>query len=647
MPSLFSPAAGALVSTIDRAVLKHSSNSRKTAFNFIVLSTFGGIYLSSKAANEGNLASIIPALAKQLDETSLNNPLMMGQWRNAQGSEKVCSDCIQFMRKYAIPLGGLESSQRLVDLISGAIVAGNNWMYGTNIKEFYNFSKTICVKNLLSGLATNVLGYIPASTASRPILDGVSAAGKVIFPDDETMAARAAGYILQSSYVSQWGNGPAANFDVPDDILQKSIDETQAFFESQGQDQENVREYIRNSYNNLDIDSLRQEPEQTAPDNTVPEFDLGSPSVGETTVQEPQAAPVPQTSVQPQATQQPQAAQTPQDPVKKPAAPKIGKPAQTAPVTATTAQPAQQERPGGLHPTSFDILSHMAVDEDQLRQAFDVLTSGSYALTPYLTTYQPGLTEKAAAQLLDKYTDKASHRPYKVTPGDPHERRSVMTPPIFKIDPSTGIWSKVVVTSMGFPFINFRSPVVMELVRGTKGREIRRAYRQLKKIFRQCRMRNPISTLKAFAQEKYRDCSLNSLVVNAEELLVARPGMPVSASVVDPYSTGTVTKGAASIPTEFLMSFYNVLSPVSASREYAALSGMDEQSYMNYLSEKGQPPVYILTPKRCVFKRGARKGLLRSILGNPGAGILIRAHLGSHDGGFIMPERIANLLFGD
>ena len=301
--------------------------------------------------------------------------------------------------------------------------------------------------------------------------------------------------------------------------------------------------------------------------------------------------------------------------------------------------------PSGLDRRSYTLLQRMSVDEDQLMQALEVVTSGRYYGTPYLTTYQPGITERAIIQLLDRYTDKASHKHLTGDDADPRERKRVMIPPAFKTDQSQAIWTTAVVSDLGFPFINFTSPPIQELVRGTDPKSIRAAYRQVKGLFKRLRMKKPLDTLKEFAHSKYRICALNSLVVDADSIFHAEPGQTLAVSVVDPYKPSLQAKGSFNLPVDFATAFYGVLSPVKATRQYCALCGMSPEEYMDYLAENGKPPLYVLTPKRATFKRGPRGSLIHELFSPKNAPILVRSRVGRHDGGFLIPERIADLLF--
>ena len=317
--------------------------------------------------------------------------------------------------------------------------------------------------------------------------------------------------------------------------------------------------------------------------------------------------------------------------------------------TGSTNTPADQSNPQvntyGLHPTAFEILQGMSIDEEQLKEALEVLAGGNYYATPYFTTYMPGITEKAAAQLLDNQTEKGSHRPFRVSAGEPGARKTILIPPAFKIDNSQTIWSRAVINNLGFPFINFSSPAVLALIKSSDPKEVKAAYKNVKALFKECHLKRPIDTLKDFAKAKYRNCALNALAVQADELYNAESGMKVTASIIAPYTKNLSIKGTVELPMDFLTAFYTVLSPVQATRQYTELCEMGVTEYLNFLSVNAKPPIYILNPKNLIFRRGPKAGLLHELFSSKTAPILVRARVSGRDGGFMIPERVADKIF--
>ena len=314
------------------------------------------------------------------------------------------------------------------------------------------------------------------------------------------------------------------------------------------------------------------------------------------------------------------------------------------PEEAPAEEPAEAPDPLdrlGLPRETRAAIKGMSVGDTQVQEVIDYLanTPGNYFM-PYLATYHPVLTERAVATLMDNYTTDGTHRNY-----TPSNRASkVLIPPAFKMDQSPAIWSRAVIDTLGYPFINFTSPSVLELLRGTDPVRVRDAYKRVKKMFKQCGLKKPVATLQEFAHANYRNCTLNALVVDSAELFRADLAATVTAQVIDPYSKAVSTKGSLNVPVSFLTTFYGVLSPVAAARQYAALSGKSEADYRNDLATTGIPPVYILNPRKNQFRRGPKGSLLHRLFSSKTAPVLVRTRVTSHDGGFLIPERVADLL---
>ena len=303
--------------------------------------------------------------------------------------------------------------------------------------------------------------------------------------------------------------------------------------------------------------------------------------------------------------------------------------------------PAATDPTEGLPDGTRAALKGMSVSDDQLQEAMDYLNNTpDNHFTSFLVTYHPVLTERAVANLLDGHTTEGSHRNYTPRP----QVNKVMIPPAFKMDQSPAIWSRAVIDSLGYPFINFTSPSILELLRGTDPARIRDAYKRVKKMFKQCGLKKPVATLQEFAHASYRNCTLNALVVDANELFSAMPETTVMAQVVEPYSKNLGTRGTLAVPVSFLTAFYGVLSPVAAANQYAALSGKTVEEYRNDLAATGMPPVYVLNPKKVQFRRGPKGSLFHRLFSNKVAPVLVRTRVNTHDGGFLIPEKDADKL---
>ena len=512
----------------------------------------------------------------------------------ASDTTKVYQAIIDFITAYALPpifFPANDLLENLVDTVSKNfdIAPFFNHNGGNLINQFYKPSIA-----RIPDLVFNVLGYLPPDLPDNSELKLVATG---IFPDDPGLAEKCMSYMLQCNYLSN----PTEDFKVDEP-------KSNAFFMEFGDKVKsggdmvkgNLKAYLEGDYSKLPLEGIK------SVDALIP---AAAPSVEET--------------------------ETPA-------------PGELAPGGASEGRPAKGATPETLpyiSPESANIMENMAYDDGQLKEAYDVLSSGTYFGTPLITTYHPGVTEKAIAQLLDNYTDRGEHRPFRVTVGDPKQKKTVMIPPAFKEDKVPAIWSRAVIGSMGFPFVNFTCPPIMEIIKGTDPKAVKSAYKSVKPLFRQCGLKKPIATLKEFAHAQYRNCALNAVSVDAEELFLAEPGSTVSAGIIDPYSKTLKVKGNVNLPVNFLTAFFGVLSPVNAVSQYCELSGMDSRSYLDYLAEKGKPPMYILNPKKCSFRRGPKGSLFHELFSSKTAPVLVRARVSSHDGGFIMPEKLADMLF--
>lgn len=477
-------------------------------------------------------------------------------------------------------------------------------------------------------IAVRLLGFLPKNSAWPNGYN--SLAGKAVAAADEVMSPRtleaynAASFIIQCTTLKELADAKGYTLSNPDSNNVAAMAEIFAKFIKEGNPEsvEKMKEYLAHDYNHMDFGQIANTW------NTLVEGTGAAPA-------EPPAVPPAEPPAVP-----PEEVEEVKDIHEEPHAedPAI---VDTKPAAETPSNTMSN----GLDRRSYTLLQRMAVDEDQLMQALEYITSGKYYGIPFLTTYQPGLTEKAIIQLLDRFTDKASHKRLTGEDADPRERKTIMIPPAFKVDQSQAIWTKAVVTDLGFPFINFTSPPIMELIRGTDPKSIKAAYKQVKGMFKRCGLKKPIDTLKEFAHSQYRNCALNSLVVDADTIFDVEPGQAMTVSIVDPYNPKLHTKGSFSLPIDFATAFYGVLSPVKAARQYSELCGMSPAEYMDYLADHGKPPVYVLTPKRAAFKRGPKGSLLHELFSSKTKPILVRSRVGNHDGGFMIPERVADLLF--
>lgn len=554
-----------------------------------ILASFGYTILNLNDSCQADvIKSIIETIWDIFKARNCNRDVVSTQIEPSSISVQAYPDLLEFIQRYKInPLSGANN------LIGSLLNGANNGNPPRNLDFITDVRPHVSVAlSRIPALVVNALGYIPVDgNQSSGISDteNLHKAADTLFHGSAELTNKCKSYMLRANF---WSN-PSEDYKVDNEKSNKFFEGFAADIKAKGQGVLNaLTAYLESDNSRLDV------PKDPA------SFGQVSESVPD------------------------QLAEQPVD----------GEPSIRANLTAETTLPA-------LPRESTELLNGMAYDDEQLRQAADVIMGNTYYNVPLITTYHPGITEKAVAQLLDTCTDRGEHRPFRVTAGDPRERKTVMIPPAFKEDKVPVIWSRAVIGSLGFPFVNFTCPPIMEIIRGTDPKSIKSAYKSVKPLFRECGLKKPIETLKEFAHAKYRNCTLNAVSVDAEELFQAEPGSTVSAGIIDPYSKVLKVKGSANIPLDFLTAFYGVLSPVNAVSQYCELTGMDTRAYLDTLATTGKPPIYILNPKKCSFRRGPKGSLFHELFSSKTAPVLVRARVSTHDGGFIMPEKLADLLF--
>ncbi len=600
MANVLDSANDDIVISVMKLTKADTANSPMATNHAFILASFGYNILATNNACpkdiiDGILSSIHQTLVDPSGSGKFTRNLVYGQLAD-DISEQAYMDLTEFIKSHKLnPLpDGVNS---LIDSLIQGLSIGNtprSLDYNVNIAPFAKEAI-----NRIPALIVNVLGYVPINgnricgISNMETLNKVT--GEELFPGNPELTNRCKSYLLQANYMTK----PTEDYRVTEPESNKFFNDFANKIIANGAAAlGNLKSYLESDYSRFG--------EIKPPETFLPAAAAAShqnPSADDNNAAEP---------------------------------PKQSKSSAPAAPAATLSQ---------LPPESIELLNNMAFDNEQLMQAADVIMGNTYYNVPLITTYHPGITEKAVAQLLDTCTDRGEHRPFRVTAGDPRERKTVMIPPAFKEDKVPAIWSRAVIGSLGFPFVNFTCPPIMEIIRGTDPKSIKSAYKSVKPLFRECGLKKPIETLKEFAHAKYRNCTLNAVSVDAEELFQAEPGSTVSAGIIDPYSKVLKVKGSANIPLDFLTAFYGVLSPVNAVSQYCELTGMDTRAYLDTLATTGKPPIYILNPKKCSFRRGPKGSLFHELFSSKTAPVLVRARVSTHDGGFIMPEKLADLLF--
>lgn len=313
-----------------------------------------------------------------------------------------------------------------------------------------------------------------------------------------------------------------------------------------------------------------------------------------------------------------------------------------------------------------EIYAH-AASREQIIAAIHAVEddiAGSTANAEFLTRFAPGVTQSVIKDILinrtpsGQYITRTGARGGEgiahtnltgghtfISGNRTRPLGSVEVPAGFTQDNSSVLWSEPVITSMGFPFINFGAPEIQMILKGKDEKQVKQSYAKLKKQMKRVGLSSPIKVLKDFKNAKGVTCAINRITVDANDLTEVGNAQ-VMASVYPRVSTDLQTSiGTVPLTRDFIVEVYNVLSPVKGAKIYMDTLGMSEEEYANMINRNGRPPLYIFVPKeRTGFRKGASSFISRLFTSNSKP-TLVEAQIGSHHGGFIMPFRTTQLLF--
>ena len=313
-----------------------------------------------------------------------------------------------------------------------------------------------------------------------------------------------------------------------------------------------------------------------------------------------------------------------------------------------------------------EIYAH-AASKEQIVSAIHEVEQDIMGSTPnseFLTRFVPGVTQTVIKDILTNRT-ASGHYITKTTGrgsnGIPHTNLtggstftagnrtkplgSVEVPSGFNQDNSSVLWNDPVITSMGFPFINFGAPEIQIILKSKDEKQVKRSYAKLKKQMKRIGLSSPIKVLKDFKNARGVTCAINRISVDTDELS-EKGNAQVNASVYPRVSTDLQTSiGTVPLTRDFITELYNVLSPITGAKIYMDTLGMDEDEYANMINHDGRPPLYIFVPKeRMGFRKGASSFISR-IFTFKSKPTLVEAKIGTHHGGFIMPFSTVQVLF--
>lgn len=221
----------------------------------------------------------------------------------------------------------------------------------------------------------------------------------------------------------------------------------------------------------------------------------------------------------------------------------------------------------------------------------------------------------------------------------------VEVPPGFAQENSSVLWDEPVITTMGYPFINFGAPEIYTILKDKDEKRVKQAYKKLKKQLKKVGLSDPIKVLKDFKNSAGVPCAINRLTIDSSDLL--ETGNANVLATVYPRATSTMQAAIGTIPLtrDFIVEMYKVLSPTKGARIYMDTLGMTEDEYADTLNTEGRPPIYIFIPKEKLRFKKAPAGFIARLFTSNKKPTLVEAKIGTHSGGFVMPFKTTQILF--
>ena len=314
----------------------------------------------------------------------------------------------------------------------------------------------------------------------------------------------------------------------------------------------------------------------------------------------------------------------------------------------------------------MEIYNH-AGSREQITDALRQVEQDIMDNTPnaqFLVRFVPGITQEIIKDILTNRTDSGRYINRSAgRTGDaiPHTNLTggstytagtrtralgpVEVPPGFAQENSSVLWDEPVITTMGYPFINFGAPEIYTILKDKDEKRVKQAYKKLKKQLKKVGLSDPIKVLKDFKNSAGVHCAINRLTVDSSDLL--ETGNANILATVYPRATSTMQAAIGTIPLtrDFIVEMYKVLSPTKGARIYMDTLGMTEDEYADTLNTEGRPPIYIFIPKEKLRFKKAPAGFIARLFTSNKKPTLVEAKIGTHSGGFVMPFKTTQILF--
>ena len=314
----------------------------------------------------------------------------------------------------------------------------------------------------------------------------------------------------------------------------------------------------------------------------------------------------------------------------------------------------------------MEIYNH-AGSREQITDALHQVEQDIMDNTPnaqFLVRFVPGVTQEIIKDILvnrtasGRYINRSTGRtgdaiPHtNLTGGSTYTAATrtralgpVEIPPGFAQENSSVLWDDPVITTMGYPFINFGAPEIYTILKDKDEKRVKQAYKKLKKQLKKVGMSDPIKVLKDFKNSAGVPCAINRLTVDSSDLL--ETGNANVLATVYPRAASTIRAAIGTIPLtrDFIVEMYKVLSPTKGARIYMDALGMSEDEYADTLNTEGRPPIYIFIPKEKLSFKKAPAGFIARLFTSSKKPTLVESKIGTHSGGFVMPFKTTQILF--
>lgn len=412
-------------------------------------------------------------------------------------------------------------------------------------------------------------------------------------------------------------------------------------------------EEIPNDTTMLGNDSVDAEPQGTTPASTPEPVAEPTPIVNSEPEPspEPQPAAAPRTQVHAPADDGPDIPELPEDPRTK-----YEKVYSAIDAKALSAEQAEEAK------SYADVVLS---EPDEHPKEFNALTKGG------------PMAERVIAGLLGTANRQLGYRSDESKPDDrlkfggraTQSRNTssvgstLVMPEGFGAKKTTAMWNQPVITEFGFPFINFSSIALINVLKAKDDESAQNSL--LKQMFKDAKDKyggvwkaiyaSPMSLIRQIAHDKGDLCTPCYLKVNGNDLIESEGGDEVEVTPIMYYSVDAEFDDPVSVPRDFIANFYDVIDYTSSSkRTYLKYSGgMTAADFAEETDANGGiPPFYILVPKKALYSRcDVRPGslfgsLLNIILGRKPC-TMVKTILDGKKGCIVMDEAIADAIFAD